>query len=193
VQKVIVVAASLLVVVASAFGQESRRSNAVSVFVTDMSLGSAGSSGTKFDSVYGASFDRMFSDRFSAEVSVSSQKARRVVRTATSGSMPSYGVVTTRLVPIDANLSYHFLTNGHWKPYIGAGLRYVKDSFHGHGFMFEYVDTIQTVDPEVSGGLVYQFNPVFGLRFDAKQVLGSNRSTVADPELKASVGLSLRF
>lgn len=192
-QKVILVAASLLLVVVSVRGQEVRRPNAVSVFATDMSLGSSGASGAKFDAAYGASFARMFGDRFSAEVSVSSQKARRVVRTASSGSFPSYGVVTTRLVPIDVNLSYHFLTTGHWQPYLGAGLRFVKDTFHGPGLMFEHFDTIQTVDPEVSSGVVYQFNPAFGLRLDAKQVLGSNRSTVADPELKASAGLTLRF
>lgn len=192
-QKVIVVVASLLLVVVSAFGQEARRSNAVSVFVTDMWLGSSSASGARFDTAYGASFDRTFSDRFSAEVSVSSQNARRVVRLLSLGSAPMFGVVSTRLTPIDANVSYHFLTNSDWKPYIGAGLRYVKDTFHGPGLLYEYIDTIQTVDPEVSGGLVFQINPTLGLRFDAKQVLGSRRSTVADPELKASVGLSLRF
>jgi outer membrane protein W len=201
-RKTIVVAGSLMFVVASAFGQEARHSNAVSIFATDMSIGNSGANGAKFDAAYGspkvdtaygASFDRMFSDRLSAEVSVTSQNSRRIVRTFTSGSQPSYGIASIRLYPIDATISYHFLTNNRWKPYIGAGLRYVKDTFHGPGMMYEYYDTVRTVDPEVSGGLVFQFNPTLGLRFDAKQVLGSDRSTVADPEFKVSAGLSLRF
>jgi outer membrane protein W len=200
--KPIVVAASLLFVVASALGQEARHSNAVSIFATDMSVGNSGANGAKFDAAYGspkvdtaygASFDRMFSDRLSAEVSVTSQNSRRVVRTFSSGSAPTYGIASIRLYPIDATVSYHFLTHNRWNPYIGAGLRYVKDTYHGPGPLYEYYDTIRKVDPEVSGGLVFQFNPTLGLRFDAKQVLGCDHSAVADPELKVSAGLSFRF
>jgi outer membrane protein W len=190
--KPIVVAASLLFVVASAFAQQSSRSNAISVFVTDMSAGSSGSR-AKFDTAYGASFEHMFSSRFSAEVSVTSQRSRLLVRGSGSGSSPTFDVVSNRIYPIDANVSYHFLTDSRWKPYAGAGLRYVRDTFHGPGLMFENFKPITTVDPEVSGGLVFQFNRTLGVRFDAKQVIGSNRSTVADPEFKVSVGLSVRF
>jgi outer membrane protein W len=200
-RKPIVVAASLLFAVVSAFGQESRHSNAVFIFATDMSVGNSGTNGakfptaygsSKFDTAYGASFDRMFSDRLSAEVSVTSQYSRRVVRTFSSGSAPTYGIASIRLYPIDANVSYHFLTDNRWKPYIGAGLRYVKDTFHGPGPLYEYYDTVRTIDPEISGGLVFQFIPTLGLRFDAKEVLGSDRP-VADPKFKVSAGLSLRF
>jgi outer membrane protein W len=190
-QKPIVVAATLLFVVAAAFAQSSR-SNGISVFVTDMSAGASGSR-AKFDTAYGASYERMFSDRFSAEASVTSQNARRVVRRFDPGSAPVFGVASNRLYPIDANVFYHFLMDNRWKPYVGAGLRYVKDPFEGPGTFGEHLNAITTVDPEVSGGLVFQLNGTLGLRFDAKQVIGSNRSTVADPEFKASAGLSVRF
>jgi len=189
--KPIVVAVSLLFVVASAFAQ-SRRSNAISVFVTDMSSGASGSP-ARFDTAYGVSFERMFSERFSAEVSVTSQNARRVVRRFSTGSAPTFGVASNCLYPIDATLSYHFLKDHRWQPYLGAGLRYVRDTFHGPGLFYEYFPTVTTVDPEVSGGLIIQLNRTLGLRLDAKQILGSRRSTVADPEFKASAGLSFRF
>jgi outer membrane protein W len=201
-RKPIVVAASLLFVVVAAFGQESRHSNAMYIFATDMSVGNSGTSGAKFPTVYGvskfdtacgASFDRMFSDRLSAEVSMTTQVSRRIARTQTTGTEPKTGYVSTRLYPIDATVSYHVLTHNRWKPYIGAGFRYVRDPFHGPGPLYEYYDTVRKVDPEVSGGLVFQFNPRLGLRLDAKQVLGSDRSTVADPAFKVSAGLSLRF
>jgi len=191
VQKPFVVGAALLLLSALAFAQSSG-SNAVSVFVTDVSAGASESS-AKFDTAYGASFEHMFSNRFSAEVSVTSQNARRIVRMFSSGSAPMFGVASNHLYPIDANVSYHALTGSRWKPYLGAGLRYVRDTFHGPGLLYEYFPTVTTVDPEVSGGLVVHLNRTFGLRFDAKQVLGSNRSTVADPEFKASAGLSVRF
>jgi hypothetical protein len=52
---------------------------------------------------------------------------------------------------------------------------------------------VHTIDPEVSGGITWQFSRTLGLRFDAKRVLGSRRSDIADPELKASAGVSFRF
>jgi outer membrane protein W len=196
-RKTIVVAVWLLFIVTSAFAQQSSRSNAVSVFVSDLSIGSSSASGAKLDSsAYGASFDHKFTDRFSAEVSVSSQRSRRVVRTFGPGSAPTFGVDSTRLYPIDANVTYHLPTHSRWKPYIGAGLRYVNDTFQGYqglGRTAFYRNAVHTIDPEISGGITLQFNRTLGLRLDAKQVLGSNRSDVADPELKASAGLSFRF
>jgi outer membrane protein W len=195
-RKTIVVAVWLLFIVNSAFAQHSSRSNAVSVFVSDLSIGSSSASGAKLDAAYGASFDHSFTDRFSAEVSVTSQRSRRVVRTFGPGSAPTFGVDSTRLYPIDANVTYHFPTHSRWKPYIGAGLRYVNDTFQGYeglGRTAFYRNAVHTIDPEISGGIMLQFNRTLGLRFDAKQVLGSNRSDVADPELKASAGLSFRF
>jgi len=187
-----IVVAVLLFVPASAFAQQSSHSNAISIFVTDMSAGASGSP-AQFDTAYGASFERMFSDHFSAEVSVTSQNARRIVRLFTSGSEPRFGVASNRLYPVDATVSYHFLTGGRWRPYLGAGFRYVRDPFHGPGLLYEHYPTVTTIDPEVSGGLVVQLNRMIGLRFDVKQALGSGRSTVADPEFKASAGLSVRF
>lgn len=134
----------------------------------------------------------MFGDRFSAELSVSSERARRFVELVGPTSEPVYATVTTHLYPLDLNVSYQLLTNSRWRPYIGGGMRYVKDTFHAAARHISFVAS-QTIDPEVSGGIALQFNPAIGVRLDAKQVLGSYRSKVADPEFKASLGVSVRF
>lgn len=197
--KPIVVGALLFVVVvvaASAFAQQSNRSNSISVFVTDLALSNSNIGGAKIDSAYGASFDHMFTERFSGELSVSSQRFRRYLRTFTGSSEPTSELFTDRLYPIDVNISYHLLNGSRWKPYLGAGLRYVNDTFQGYEGTRRtafYRNAVRTIDPEISGGITLQFNRTLGLRFDAKQVFGSNRSDVADPEFKASAGLSFRF
>jgi Outer membrane protein W len=195
-RKSIVVAVSLLFVVVSAIAQQQpSRSNAVSVFVTDLSLSSSGGpTGTKLGAGYGAAFEHMFNDRFSGEVSVTSERQQRTFFTVNStGAIVFDFRRSNTLYPIDANASYHFLTNGPWKPYVGAGLRYVSYTFHGDSALGSFQNTTRSVNPEVSGGITYQFRPNLGLRFDAKQIVGSNGSDIGDPAFKASVGLSLRF
>jgi outer membrane protein W len=190
--KSLVVAALLLLFSVSAFPQPS---NTISVFVTDLALSNTNIGGAKVDAAYGASFDHMFTKRFSGELSVSSQRSRRYARTFTS-SEPTSALFTYLLYPIDANISYNFLSGSRWRPYLGAGLRYVNDTFHGYQGTSRtafYRPAVRTIDPEISGGITLQFNSTLGLRFDAKQVLGSGRSDVADPEFKASAGLSVRF
>jgi len=98
-----------------------------------------------------------------------------------------------RLYPIDANVSYHFLNGSRWKPYLGAGVRYVSDSLHFSGPYRSNRFTENSVDPEISGGITFQFNPALGLRFDAKQIIGYSRGYGTNPNFKGSVGLSLRF
>jgi outer membrane protein W len=178
-------ALSLFLIASSALAQQR---NTVSAFA--VTGGNAG--GARVDAAYGASFDRMLSDRFSAELSVSSERSRRVFDLAGTTSEPLIATVTKRLHPIDLNVSYHLLTNSRWNTYIGAGLRYVDDTFRVAGRRIIY-SAGRTIDPEVSGGIVLQFNPTLGLRLDAKQVVGSHRSNVADPDFKASAGLSFRF
>jgi outer membrane protein W len=183
---------SLLFVVAPLHAQQHNRSNVVTVFVSDASF-SSNSSGDKFGADFGLALSHMFNDRFSAELAVTSQHAESVVTFLGPTGAPSVNTYSDRLYPIDANVSYHFLTNSRWKPYLGAGARYVSDTLHYTGPFANQRFTENRLDPEVSGGITFQFNPALGLRFDAKQIIGDRRVYVADPNLKVSVGLSLRF
>jgi outer membrane protein W len=190
-----IVAVALLFVVVSAFAQQPSRSNAVSVFVSDLSIGASGGNGTKLDAGYGAAFEHMFNDRFSGEVSVTSERQQRTFFTVSPTRVISVDFRRSNtLYPIDANASYHFLTSGRWRPYVGAGLRYVSYTFHGDSALGPYQNTSRSVAPEVSGGITYQLRPNLGLRFDAKQIIGRNGSdNIGDPAFRASLGLSLRF
>lgn len=192
-RKSIVIAVSLLFVVASAFAQQPSRANGVSVFVSDLSVFHSSTNGTTIDAGYGAAFDHMFSNRVSGELSVTSQRFRSFITTLTPSGVPTTIAFSERTYPIDANVSYHFLTDSRWKPYVGAGLRYVSSSVHtGTGFGSHEL-TSRSVDPEVSGGVTFQFRPALGLRFDAKQIVGSNGSYMGDSDFKVSLGLNFRF
>jgi outer membrane protein W len=181
----IAVALSCFLIASSTFAQQR---NTVSVFA--VRGGNAG--GAKVDATFAASFERRLGDRFSAELTASSERARRIVEVFSTTSQPAYATFTTHLYPLDLNVSYQLLANSRWRPYIGGGMRYVHDTFHVAGRRVNYVAS-QTIDPEVSGGITLQFNPTLGLRIDAKQVLGSHRTKVADPEFKASFGLGFSF
>jgi len=193
-RKSIIVAASLLFIAASAFAQQPNRSNSVSIFVSDLSIFHSSTYGTRVDAGYGASFDHMFSNRVSGELSVTSQRFRSFVTTFGPADAPTTTTFSDHVYPIDANVSYHFRTDSRWKPYIGAGLRYVSNTLRSGGSFGIHEFTTRTVSPEVSGGVTFQFKPTLGLRFDAKQIIGSsNPSYGSDPDFKASVGLAFRF
>jgi outer membrane protein W len=185
----IIAAVSLLFVITPVFAQQAR-SNSVSVFVSDFRV-TVDSHATSFESVFGAGFGHMFTDRISGELSVSSQSVRRDVFFA--NGVPTTGTRTDRLLPIDAIASYHFFTNSRWKPYLGVGARYVHDSFREFDSFGQRRLTIHTVDPEVAAGVSYQFNPTWGIRFDVKQILDSQVRAVPDSQFKASVGLGFHF
>ena len=193
-RKSMVIAVALLSVVASAFAQKPARSNSVSLFVSDLSVFHSSAGGTTIDAGYGAAFAHMFSNRVSGELSVTSERFQRYVSTFETTGVPTTYHFSHQVYPIDANVSYHFLNDSRWKPYFGGGVRYLSDTVHFQGGPLGSQDlTSRRVDPEVSGGVTYQFRPALGLRFDAKQVIGSNRGYVADSDFKASVGLAYRF
>jgi len=127
--KSLAISALLVLVAASTFAQPS---NSVSVFVTDLAFSQSNIGGATVDAAYGASFDHRFTERFSGELSVTSQRSRRYLRTFTGSSEPTSVLFTYRLYPIDANIPWHFLGGDRWKPYVGAGLRYVNDTFQGY-------------------------------------------------------------
>jgi outer membrane protein W len=191
-RKSIVIAVSLLFVVASAFAQEAARTNTVSLFVSDLSLAHT-SSGTDLDVAYGAAFDHMFTKRVSAELSVTRQRTRDSVTIFNPGGQAVFASFTNTLYPVDATVSYHFFTDSRWKPYIGGGARYVSGTTRNDTLFNSYRFTSRSLDPEISGGVTFQFRPTLGLRFDAKQTLGNGNSVVGDSSLNVSAGLSFRF
>lgn len=192
-RKAIIVATSLLFVVGSAFAQQPNRSNTVSVFASDLSITGSRSNGTNLDTSFGAAFGHMFNKNWSAELSVTRQGIRRYVTTFETARFPTTRTVRDQFFPIDAGFSYHFLTDSRWKPFVGGGLRYLNWSVPGDGPLGKYRIYFRTVDPEINGGVTFQFRPNLGLRVDAKKIVGSSRSALGDDALSGSVGLSFRF
>jgi outer membrane protein W len=192
-QRSIVIAVSLLFVVASAFAQQSSHSNTVSVFVSDLSISHTDQNGTDVDASYGVAFNHMFNNHVSGELSVTSQRIRQSVTTISAAGAPIFTSYSDTLYPIDANVSYHFLTDSRWKPYLGAGVRYLNSTVYGSSPFGNYRNNLHSIDPEVSGGVTFQFRPNLGLRFDAKQIVGNSNSALGDTAFSGSVGLSFRF
>jgi outer membrane protein W len=192
-RKTVVVAISLLFVVASAFAQQSSRSNSVSVFISDPSLGWTKTEGTSASAGYGLALDHMFTNRFSVELSLTRQREAYSFTSIGGNGAAIRTTTTDTAYPFDAVASYHFLTDSRWRPYVGAGLRYVSETYRGQSTLGAYGVTMHQVDPELAAGVIFQLRPSLGLRFDAKQVIGSTRSDRVDRAFKASVGLAFRF
>ena len=153
-RKSIVIAVSLLFVVASAFAQQrATPSNTVSVFISDAVVSYSSSSGSRLDASYGGAFDHMFNRHISAEVSLTSQPARRYFSTFVTNGQPVTSSSTVHFHPIDASISYHFLTDSRWKPYLGGGLRYLNNSvILTGGPLGNQRLTTRTVDPHYIPG-----------------------------------------
>lgn len=192
-RKSIIAMVSLLFVVAPLYAQQPNRPNAVTLFVTDAGFGWSGSSGVKYGADFGLALSHMFNDRFSGELAVTSQRHGGSVTTFPLEGFPTTVIYSGRLYPIDASVSYHFFTDSRWKPYVGAGARYVSDSVRVNGPTGNFRVSRHSTDAEITGGITFQLNPRVGLRFDAKQIIGSPSDITADAKLQASAGLSLRF
>src|SRR5438874_696522 len=123
-RKSIIVAVSIMFVVSSVFAQQNRR-NGVSLFVTNLGIGYADSTGRHFDAALGAAFDHRFSGHLSGELSVTSETSRQNSTTFLPSGVVQYSIRTNRVYPIDATASYNFFSESRWQPHVGAGLHYV--------------------------------------------------------------------
>lgn len=168
-----IVVIALLFVCAAAFAQE--KPNTLHVFITNPGVGWSSGGGTDWQGVLGVGLQRMFTPHVSAEVDVS--RERRIVGFTQfdSSGRPFSGGRLKTMAPVDVTTNYHFLTDGPWKPYVGLAARLNEGAARAG----------------VSGGVVWQFRPSLGLRFDGK-LLGNTHSR-SDDAFKGSVGLSWRF
>ncbi len=178
---------------ASAFAQRPpAKANSFTVFMSEANLSVSSESGTHFDAEYGLALQHHFTDRLSAELSVTSRRYRPYP--LFTGQGQTAGPRTSRAYPFDATVAYHLVNDSRWQPYLGGGFRYIHESFLGitQSGTVDYTATARSLDPEVAGGVVFKFRPSLGLRFDAKQVL-RHRANIIDSNFKSSIGLAWRF
>jgi hypothetical protein len=62
---------------------------------------------------------------------------------------------------------YHFFNDSRWKPYLGAGVRYVDANA-------EFRDLGARISPEINGGVSFMMTPNLSLRFDGRVAVRSN-------------------
>lgn len=177
-RKLIVIAVSLLASTA-AFAQQQDKPTSFYVFVSNPGFTYSENSGSNWEGAFGVALQRMFTPHVSGELSVSrDHRISRLPRFDVNGNIIE-GAPARKInhdfTPVDLSARYHFFNDSTWKPYAGVGVRYVESRAVG----------------SVTGGVVWQFRPSLGLRFDAKVLLG-NQPTFTDT-FNGSAGLAWRF
>ncbi len=141
--------------------------------------------GTTVDSGFGLALSKFVSARVSIELAAFSQKWYEY-----EPGPYHFGVPVKRFhhyaYPFSLDGQYHFLTSGRWRPYAGAGVRYVNA-----GAL--YGDPGARFVPELEGGVSFMITPHVSLRFDARQAIQSQSGPSYDPLSRASVGLGFHF
>lgn len=174
----LVVAVAFLLVSTAVFAQQDKPTG-IYVFVSNASFTYSEQSGSNWDGAFGLALQRMFTPHVSAELTVSrDRQVTRFPRFDPNGNIidgAPLRKVTDEFTPVDLTARYHFLNDSAWKPYAGIGVRYVESRAIG----------------DLAGGVVWQFRPSLGLRFDAKVLLG-NQGQSTDT-FNGSAGLAWRF
>jgi len=178
---------TFLLMVPGAYAQQK---NGLSAFLSYPSGWGGTNSGLHIEGGFGVAFSHTFSPLFSVEASLSQERYTLFRQTPVSDGAFRYDQVSVRTNPFDITGRYHFQTEGRWRPYVGAGARYVSTNEVGRGGFSTY--RLFRLEPEVSGGVVFQLRPHAGIVFDAKQLIGNNNLR-SDPAFKPSIGFRWTF
>jgi outer membrane protein W len=151
-----------------------------SFFVSPQGVAHSDTTGTDFSGGVGLSWSAFWTKRVSTELSVAKERS---YESALVGQAFIENHVTT--YPIDALAQYHFLNGSKWRPYVGAGIRYVERQTS------VFAPTESRTSFEINGGVVWQFAPHWGLKFDARQLL--REDSFYDHSSKGSIGFSWSY
>ena len=180
-RKIVLVTLAALVAV-SASAQTIDKPTRVSVFISNLIFGWSEGNGSALDAGVGLALERRFSRRWSAGLSVATEKHE---------TQPYFFNPTTydlRTYPIDAVVRYSFLDlHTQWRPYIGAGMRYVGAPDEPPNI--EYDDQLT---PQFNAGVEFNSGESWSLLLDAKQLL-HEQTPVFDDSFKISIGVGWRF
>jgi hypothetical protein len=151
----------------------------ISVFVSNPSSWSEGSG---LGAGYGVAIERRFSRVWSGELAVGSEQHK---------VQPFFFNPTTyelRTHPIDLLARYSFAgTHLRWRPYVGAGARYVAAPEEPPSEEYE-----NELTPQVTAGVEFNAEGSLSLRFDVKQLVSEDAADF-DEWFKVSIGLGWRF
>lgn len=176
-------AVGLLLAALPSFAQQ--RPFRLSVFASDPGFTHSESSGTDVSGGIGAALEYRWNEQWALELSVVREEHTVGIARIGDGGVVHFDRREVRAYPVDLIAQYQFLTMSRWKPYLGAGLRYVS----GQTTPF---DKGHYLSPEISGGVHFMITPALSLRFDAKQRIGDD-DTAFDSAFKPSVGFGWKF
>ena len=162
-----------------------QQEKSVSIFVSNFGVGSD-VNGRRWYTDYGAGFEAVFTPRFSVQAAVTSERHRSYPYVVdSSGYINQVDPVSFHTYPIDLTAHYRFINDTRWKPFLGAGVRYVAapavDSMFGYRSRWT---------PEAVGGVVFQMRRI-GIVLDGKALLGDHE--YYDSVFKTGIGLNWRF
>lgn len=160
----------------------------ISAFVSDVAHGT------------GAAYSHAWSPRWSTELSAAVERRNARIAVFPTSGQPFTEVAKVRSYPIDLMMSYHFLNESRWSPYVSAGVHYIR----APSGVLRYPNSIfplpvssgrpydNRTSAQFGGGVTFAITPHLGLRFDLKQQLGTE-TVPFDSLTRGSVGLSWRF
>jgi outer membrane protein W len=179
-RKFVLVLLTLLAVSASA--QTLDKPTRVSLFVSNFALGFSESNGSFLDGGVGVALERRFSRRWSAELAVATEKHE------TQPYLFNPASFELRTYPIDAVVRYSFLdVQTRWRPYVGAGARYVAPPDEPPGVQYD-----PQFSPEFVAGVEFNGGESWSLHAGARQLIRDQTPTF-DDWFKLSVGVGWRF
>jgi outer membrane protein W len=178
-RKTVLVLLGLLAVSASA--QTPEKATRVSFFLTNPGFGWSEGGGSNFDAGFGLALEQRFTPQWSAELEV----AREVHDYQPSFFDPR--TIEFRTYPVDVFVRYSFENNTRWRPFLGAGARYVTAPDEPSG-----ADYDSELSPEIGGGVEWEAGESLSIVFDAK-ALAKNEVPHWDEVFKVSVGVGWRF
>jgi outer membrane protein W len=164
-----------------------QQKNELSFFATNPGLSYSSKDGANASAGVGIAFDRMFTPRVSAQLSIASEQHHTYPYVvAPNGSIQQVTPRSFQTVPIDLAVQYHFLNDTHWQPYLGLGAHYVSAPHVGSQFRYQ-----NHLGPEIAGGTVFRIGRSLGIVLDGKIALGDREHY--DPSFRPSVGFTWRF
>jgi outer membrane protein W len=167
------------------FAQQPKNDFQIFAYATDVGITWSESYGTAINSNFGLALSKFVAPHWSMELSVSTQKWWEYSPVVNHFGDPIIRYKRTSY-PVSLDGQYHFFNDSRWKPYLGAGVRYVDPNAHFRDFGAQ-------ISPEVNGGVSFMMTPNLSLRFDGRLAVRSGDRPGYDPLSRGSIGLGWHF
>jgi opacity protein-like surface antigen len=156
----------------------------LSLLITDVSFTESDSSGSNLDAGMALGLRYMATPRWSVEASIGREETewRDFVLGSPELSLREIEVTS---YPVEVVAQWNFRTGIRWKPYLGAGLRYVPEPSN------DPENSGDLLAPVITGGVSFNLTDSFSLRAEGKAKIGDDR--YYDDHFKTAIGVGWRF